>query len=844
MPLHFKKRILAHIAHDNYETESVQAMAANLGIADDDVEEFRRAINELAEEGQVLLGSGEGVMLPPMGERVVGTFRKNQRGFGFIVPTDTNAHGDLFVPAGATGDAADGDTVEAKVLRSRRGGPPGRSPFTGEIVRVLQRRRTHTAGELRKQGGQWLVYPDGKKSAGEPIVVPDAESKNAKEGDKVVVEITIWPEGDYLGEGVITKVLGASGRPDVETQAVIEAFGLPGEFPDAVVENARRCTRQYDEEIKAADESGGFDPTERLDLRDEYIVTIDPPDAKDYDDAISIERVKEVAGGGPGWRLGVHIADVAHFVTPGSALDDEASDRCNSCYLPRLVIPMLPEILSNGICSLSEGNDRFCKSVFIDYDEQGRVRARGYAQTIIRSAKRTTYLEAQALIDGDPEEASKHAKTDTPHDEKLVNTLREMNRLAKAIERRRDDAGMIHLDLPDVELVYDDDGRVVDAVPEDDAYTHTLIEMFMVEANEAIATLFEDLEIPVLRRIHPEPVPGSFDDLQSYVRVAGYRIPKSATREDIQALLKATKGKDSAPAVHMAVLRTLTRAEYSPALIGHFALASGAYSHFTSPIRRYPDLTVHRALAAYLKLTKNGTDRPKSDSERKVLGRELRDRPECPDQPTLVQVGNRCNGREENATEAERDLRQFLVLQLLEEHLGESFPGIVTGVMQRGVFVRLDKYLAEGMVKAEDLPIPQTDASGTSKGGFRRGGVWKLDGKSGALVEQRTGRSFQMGDRVSVTIVSIDLPARKMELAITDAASRLKGKAKQPTKGGGAGTGDASSGNALANALRLGDVEELKPKKTGTQKRSQRSKSRDKRKSDYRGDRKDKGKRQ
>ena len=830
MPLHYKKRVLAHMAHENYSAESVAAMAEALGVPGEDLEAFRGAVEELAKDGQVVLGSGEAVMLPPMGNTVTGRFRKNERGFGFVIPTDMNAHGDLFVPPHATGDAADGDMVEAKVNRDkRRGGPPGASPFTGEIVRVLERRRTHVSGELAKQGGQWLVHPDGRTFA-DPIVVPDAESKNARVGDKVVVEITQYPEGDYLGEGVITKVLGEPGLPSVETQAVIEAFGLPGEFADACWEEARALTRRFDEEIKETDAGGGFDPAVRLDMRENDIVTIDPPDAKDYDDAISIERLDEVTGGGRGWRLGVHIADVSSFVTKASELDEEASDRCNSCYLPRLVIPMLPEILSNGICSLSEGNDRFCKSVFIEYDERGRVRARGYANTVIRSAKRMTYLEAQALIDGDLEEAKKHAKTDTPHDDKLIRTVKEMNQLARAIEQRRDDAGMIHLDLPEVELVYDEEGRVVDAVPEDDAYTHTLIEMFMVEANEAVAVLFEDLGIPVLRRTHPDPVPGNFDSLRDFIRVAGFRIPKDPTREDLQTLLKGTKGSPAAPAVHMAVLRTLTRAEYSPALIGHFALASSAYSHFTSPIRRYADLTVHRSLSAYLELTKNGTDRPKDDGARKAIARELRDRPECPDQQELVRVGNACNHREEQATEAERDLRQFLVLQLLEKHLGESFPGIVTGVMNRGVFVRLDKYLAEGLCKAEDLPLPATDDEGKSKGGFKRSGRWKVDPKSGALVEQRTGRSFSMGDRVDVTIMSIDLTRRQMELTVTDAASRGKGKAKQPA--------------GIAGALKLGEVEEFKPKKTGAQKRSQRSKSRDKRKSDYRGDRKGKGKRQ
>ena len=637
---------------------------------------------------------------------------------------------------------------------------------------------------------------------------PDAPSRNAREGDKVAFEITAYPDADYLGEGVITKVLGEAGEPSVETQAVIETYNLPGEFPRECVDEALDLSMAFDERMRREAEGEAFDTSERLDLRDTLILTIDPPDARDYDDAISIERLDDIAGGGPGWRLGVHIADVANFVTPGSALDREATGRANSVYLPRLVIPMLPEVLSNGICSLQEGVPRFAKTAFIDYDDRGNVRGRGFAASLIKSARRLTYLEAQAIIDGDPEEAKKHAKTEPVYTPEVVAALKSMNTLSRAIRERRRRAGMIHLDLPEVDLVFDEDGRVVDAVPEDDAYTHTLIEMFMVEANEAVARLFEDLGVPLLRRVHPDPVPGEMGDLSRFVKVAGYKLPKAPTREELQGLLEATKGSPAAPAVHFAVLRTLTRAEYSPELIGHFALASEAYAHFTSPIRRYPDLTVHRALTRYLQLTENGERPPRSEGDRKAMGRELRDDPACPDHETLRAVGANCNAREQNATDAERDLRQFLVLQLLEEHIGASFPGLITGVTGAGAFVRLDKYLAEGLVKTEDLPAPPGNKGGRV--------LWRIDRRSGALVEQNSGRSFNIGDRVEVTVLEIDLAARQMNLSITDAKSRDVGKGKKPAP-------------SVASGLRLGDQIEIaaRERKTGAQKRAQRSKSRD-----------------
>ncbi len=822
----YKKRLITHLAHASYSPAAAHILAADLGVPKEDYPAFLAAIKELAAAGQLIWGDDQLVSLPPIGRALIGTFRKNPKGFGFIIPRDAIAHGDLFVPAGNTMDALSGDLVRADVIHGRRGGE-GKSPYVGQIVEILERKRSCYSGTIQKQGGQWLAYPDGKVVT-DPVVIRDAASKNVKPGDKVVFEITAYPEGNMLGEGVITRVLGEAGRPDVETQAVIEAYGLPGEFPEECIEQAREQTAEFDADQRELEKGRQFDPAARSDLRDEYIITIDPPDAKDYDDAISIQRLdpREHKGAqSGGWRLGIHIADVSHFIEQGSPLDEEARDRGNSCYLPRLVIPMLPEVLSNGICSLQEGVPRYVKSAYIDYDAEGRVKGTHFRAGLIKSAKRLTYLEAQALIDDKPDLAKTHAKTEPRYTDQLIKTLKQMDHLSRVIRDRRRKAGMIHLELPDVELVYDEDGRVIDAVPEDDAYTHTLIEMFMVEANEAVARLFEELNVPLLRRTHPDPVPGEMEQLRDFVKVAGYRVPKNPTREELQALLDATAGTAAAPAVHMAVLRTLTRAEYSPALVGHFALASTAYAHFTSPIRRYADLTVHRALTAFLDLTDNGSKLPKSEQELKKLGQTLREDADCPDEGVLTGIGNRCNQTEENAESAERELRQFLVLQLLEQHIGESFPALVTGVTASGVFVRLDKYLAEGMIKIEDIPAPQKD------GRTVRDPRWVFDRNSGSLVEQHSGRSFNIGDRLTVVIAEIDLARRQMELVPSDASNRDVGKEKR-----------------LAGKLKIGGVggEDLGGgfERTGTDRRAAKSKLRELRKADHRGDRKGKGKRQ
>ncbi|MFK7759792.1 MAG: ribonuclease R family protein [Phycisphaerales bacterium] len=822
MPERYRARLIAHISHSSYEPAQIPIVARDLNI--EDVKEFGAAVHELAAEEIIALDDHDKIMLPfrPDEGEAIGVFRSTKSGFGFFSPSRISHGGDVFIPAHQTMGALDRDTVKIYYSRDQRRerklGTLERQ-YSGEVIDIVARKRAAFTGEIDKRDGRWLVYPDGRELT-DPIIIRDAESKNVKPGDKVVVEIIDYPEGEYLAEGVITKVLGEAGDPDVETQAVIAAYSLPSnEFPEVCVEQAREATQRFDEEMSLF-ESDGIEALDmRRDLTNELICTIDPPDAKDYDDAISIKRLDD-----GGWELGIHIADVSHYIDQGTPLDLEAAERGNSVYLPRLVIPMLPEVLSNGICSLQEGVLRYAKTAIIHYDKMGNVRSRGVCQSLIKSRKRMTYIEAQALIDGDLEEAKKHAKTDTPHTQDIIDCVKDMDTLARLIRARRNKAGMIHLDLPDVELEFDDTGKVIDAHKEDDAFTHTIIEMFMVEANESLATLFEGMRVPVLRRTHPEPTPGDIEDLKKTAMVAGFRIPKNPSREELQTLLNATAGTGAARAVHTAVLRTMTKAVYSPALIGHYALASTAYSHFTSPIRRYPDLTLHRALVAYLKRTKNGMNFPKSDDAKITLGKELREDPLCPHEQLLNEIGNNCSNTEVNAASAERELRQFLVLQLMAEHIGESFDGFVTGVTPKGVYVQIEKYLADGMIPKHDLPGDTTRD--------KRPPTWKIDDRTGALVDIHSGRSYSIGDKVEVTIGQVDLALRRMDLLITDPNRRASGKVK------GLGSGLKIGSDNLGG---LGETEGAGFKKQpGAQRRSKKSKSRDKGKTDYRRDAKGK----
>lgn len=750
MPDRFARRILDHLSDRRYQPRNLRQLIDDLNITAEHRADFTKAVEDLLKKDQLVCGSADTIGLPPVGDEVIGRFRSHERGFGFVVPDELAEHGDLFIPPGKSGDAMDGDRVRAKVRRERGREGKGRSPFTGNIVEIIQRADRQFVGTLMKKGKTFLVNVDGR-AISEPIVIRDAGASNARPGDKVVVDIIDYPDSkrNELAQGVIVEVLGESGLPDVETQSVMRAYSLAEKFDDKVVSEARAASQKME---------GTEDniPDDREDLRETMIATIDPPNAKDFDDAISIKRLE--GKGDAAWELGVHIADVAHFVELGGALDEEAYNRGNSTYLPRKVIPMLPEVLSNGVCSLQEGVDRFAKSVFIRYDAEGHVLGQRFAKTVIRSAKRLSYLEAQALIDDDIREAAKHCKGEAKYPRELIQALKLMNELSRTIRDRRFKQGMIVLGLPDVELVFDDAGHVVDAQPEDDAYTHKLIEMFMVEANEAAARLFNDLKIPMIRRVHPDPDAHGLKDLRTFARVAGFNIPAKPSRKELQWLLDKVRDTPAQHAVHMAVLKTLSRAEYAPTPIGHFALASEHYTHFTSPIRRYPDFIVHRSLNAVLDKQREAglpMDQPLRGNALKQLSRKVASDKRVPNEDELVEIGRHCSTTERNSTAAERELRKFLVLQLLSTRLGEDFSATVTGVTGQGAFLQIDAYLVDGFVKLPDLPGDKADR-------------WQLNPNTGALVAQRSGRTIAIGDRFMARIANIDLPRRQMELVVLD----------------------------------------------------------------------------
>ncbi|MCK6485353.1 MAG: RNB domain-containing ribonuclease [Phycisphaerae bacterium] len=823
MPDRFIQTIVNFLARPDYRPLKLRALARAMEIDEDEYPAFRSAVRSLTDAGRVVAGGGGKLLLPPMPTIVDGVFRGNRRGYGFVTPDPPTGDGDVHVPAGATSGAQSGDIVRCRVRKSGR--QDGRMRYVGEVVEILSRAFSRVVGALEKAGDRWIVRPHGTTPL-EPVYVDDVSARQVRAGDQVVVEILAYAEEGRPARGVIVERLGPFGGPGVDVLTVIRQYGLPDMFSEEALAEAREAARSY----RIEDRLDG-----RLDLRDELIVTIDPADARDFDDAISLRRIDEGeppaksvtaleesdraapstprdrsrrkprsrrAAGGPevgsvagplpaAWELGVHIADVSAFVPAGNALDREALERGTSVYFPRHVVPMLPELLSNGVCSLQEGAPRLCKCVFIRYDAEGRVIDARFAESVISSSKRLTYEQVTAVLEG--------RTADVP--EPVIALLRDMERLARIIRSRRLREGMLVLDLPDVELELDDHNRVRDAHPADTSFSHTIIEMFMVEANEAVARRLTEAGAAFLRRVHPEPAAEALENLSLALRGAGMELPRRAERRDLQDLLDTVRGKPAATVVNLLTLKSLAQALYSPRREGHYALASECYCHFTSPIRRYPDLHVHRLLAAVMR----GEDvrasavRYAAGGETDAAANERNAAPACEKQPgrrrrtgtrrghvrrasrrdneearasrrvdrpgssvsldaaptDVTLLGRHCSFTERRAQDAERELKLLKVLELLSDHVGESFEGIVTGVAPFGVFVEHRRYLVDGLVDIADLPDD----------------YWEIDESRSAMRGRRTGRRFRIGDVVRATIAKVDLPGRRLSLVLTESGS-------------------------------------------------------------------------
>jgi len=694
-------------------------------------------------------------------ELVVGTFRRSRRGYGFVRPLDAtpgDRSADIRIPAATAADAANGDTVQVRLTLAYQGGRPGRS---GEITEVLERQTTRFVGTAFESAGKCWVQIDGTQFS-QPVWVGDPGAKAVHPDNKVVVELTRFPSLLREGEGVIVEVLGEAGAAGVDTRMVVAEFGLPGPFPESVLEDARRQAAAFRDSV----------PENRRDLTGEVVVTIDPVDARDFDDAISLKRLE--AGRGH-WLLGVHIADVAHFVRPGSPLDQEALARGTSVYLPDQVIPMLPEIVSNNLASLQPDHVRFARTCWIEFSAEGIPVHTEVERTAIKSRRRFSYEEVDQFL-----------ANPRTQDVKMTGAVRSllgrMRDLARILRQRRIDHGALELTMPEVKIDLDDAGRVSGAHVVEYTESHQIIEEFMLAANEAVARTLAEAGAGFLRRIHPAPDLRKLRQLTEFVTELGFEVESLESRFELQRLLSRVRGQPEEHAVNYAMLRSLSRAAYGPQEEGHYALASDCYCHFTSPIRRYPDLTIHRALD----LLAAGR-RPASEG--------------------LAQLGEQCSELERRAEAAERELVKLKLLHFLSDRVGLELDGVVTGVERFGLFVQGIELPAEGLVAVADLPDDR----------------YRYDRASHTLSGHRPGNAYRLGDRIRVRVLKVDLDQRLLELASVD---RRTARGRRPA---GRPRSRERNGREQVQGQRSGGRRADRSEESGRKKRTTKKGSRPKR---------------
>ncbi|MFY8220286.1 MAG: ribonuclease R [Pirellulales bacterium] len=641
-------------------------------------------------------------------EGVIGVFKRAAGGYGFVRPLDAPAgdrSADIHISAHAALDAATGDTVRVRLAGARDARRPGPA---GEIIEVVERKTTRFVGSYFEATGSGWVQVDGTGFA-RPVAVGDPGAKGARDKDKVVVEMVRFPTNVRDGEGVIVEVLGAAGAPGVDTQTVIHEFALPGPFPDAVSADARRQAELFTEAIEG----------DRRDLTERTIITIDPIDARDFDDAISLERIERGH-----WVLGVHIADVSYFVREGSALDQEALLRGTSVYLPDRVIPMLPEIVSNNLASLQPGRVRYARTCWMEFTADGVPIHAEVERSAIKSVRRFAYEEVDVFL-ADPATRAVEMTDDV---RSLLGRMRDLSRILRA---RRTARGALELSMPEVKIDLDRDGRVAGAHVVENTESHKIIEEFMLSANEAVAEMLAKATAPFLRRIHPAPDLRKLRQLTEFVTELGFEVDSLESRFELQRLLGLVAGRAEEHAVNYAVLRSLTRAAYGPQEDGHFALASDCYCHFTSPIRRYPDLTVHRAL-------------------------DLLARGKRPAAEGLQQLGEQCSQLERRAEAAERELVKLKLLNFLATRIGLEMEAVVTGVEPFGLFVQGIELPAEGLVALDSLPDD----------------TYRYDRASHTLSGRRPGHAFRLGDRVRVMVAKVDVDRRTLDFRLVGTKGR------------------------------------------------------------------------
>lgn len=698
-----KKIILEFINSNEYQPMKFKEMATILQVPRDEKQDLRDVLASLLAEGKLEQDVSGRYKLADANTKV-GTFSGTQRGFGFVIVEGEPE--DIFIPENNTKGALHGDKVMVSVKKDKTG-----KRREGEIIKVIDRTNLTIVGTFEKSKTFGFVITDNQKF-GKDIFIPQEHTKGAVTGHKVVVKITDYGDKDRKPEGKVIEILGHMNDPGVDIASVIMTYNLPTEFPDEVMKQVESIS----DEVLENDKVG------RKDIRNLQTVTIDGEDAKDLDDAITISKEGEI------YRLGVHIADVTNYVTEGSPLDIEAINRGTSVYLVDRVIPMLPHKLSNGICSLNAGIDRLALSCFMDIDDKGNVVGHEIAETLICVDRRMTYTSVKKILDDKDEEERKEY-------EELIPMFDLMSELADILKEKRRQRGSIDFDFPESKIKLDKDGRPIEIKPYERNVATKIIEDFMLIANETIAEDFFWQEIPFVYRSHENPDSEKIKQLGIFINNFGYSIrinQEEIHPKELQKLLLKIEDKPEEALISRLTLRSMKRAKYTSSSDGHFGLATKYYCHFTSPIRRYPDLQIHRIIKENLR----------GEMSEKRLKHYNKLLPDIARQSSIT---------ERRADDAERDVEKLKKVEYMSSHIGEQFEGVISGITNWGMYVELPNTV-EGMVRVSDM----------------RDDYYIYDEERYTLIGEHTRKTYKLGEKVVVEVAATDKLQRTIDFRIVE----------------------------------------------------------------------------
>ena len=707
-----EKQVVKFVRSKKYSPMKAEGLAMHFDIEDDEYEDFLSVLLMLERQGEIVKIKKEQYASPGKLGLVVGTLECKPKGFGFVIPAIKSFGDDIYVNEECMGSAMHGDLVVVRLpgkKDSRRKGRYRRDvrSESGKIIDIIEHVNSTVIGLLKKSRHLNYVVPDNP-SLFKDIYVADEDLDGAEPGDKVIVKIINWPTRHLNPEGLVSDILGKEGDPGVDVKSIICQFKIPTSFSEKIVKELEAIPEKIPEKKYLR----------RCDLRNETIITIDPDEAKDFDDAVSLKREDNK------WVLGVHIADVSHYVKPGSEIDHEAAIRGNSVYLPGEVIPMLPEKLSNNVCSLKEAEDRLTKTVFVTFDSYGKLLHSEIRKTVICTRKRFTYNEVTAIL-----ECIESNNIDV--DREILDLIINIKELAELLFKNRMNRGSIELEIPEVDIRLDGEGNVAKVEKCVRDVSHGIIEEFMLVANEIAAECAGKNKLTCFYRVHDEPDEENLRDFASFIKSFKKVKIDPLNKKELQNVLEGVRGRPESYAINLMLLKSLMRAEYTIKQKEHYALSIENYTHFTSPIRRYPDLVIHRSLDGFLD-TSGSKEKDSDNSEH------------------LKRLASHCSFTERRAESAEKQVIKDKLIRSLEHRVNEDFDGIITGVEEYGFFVQLQENLLEGLVHVRTLVDD----------------FYIYDKKSATLKGERRRKVFRIGDKVYVRLSNIDKIKKQVDFKV------------------------------------------------------------------------------